>query len=223
MLFNKTLRALLRAKQEGQNDSYKAGFNDALALLDQEEQHIEFEFLQTDRTFEGSNSHKHVYVHENDDENKCNHIVKNPHDAMERVEERAEEIEKQALSELAPLLGENNSSDYVEAPKISVEPEKFSLEETLEEGFKNVEINDSTMVSTSIIEDNSQEDLEDQYKYKHKHKHKNKDENVVENKHEDVELTGDLDDDEVKKQRQLAALALARRKVKEEDDGEDDE
>lgn len=232
MQFNKTLKALLRAKQEGQNDSYKAGFNDALALLDQEERHIEFE-KQTNFSEEVP---QHFHVVKDSDKN----IEGYQHQEEVNLDEKFEKVAKEAINELATFKEEINntfSSDYATSPKLKTEPEDFSLfdediqeathlslEENLPQSMsqmegaygkgvlvtplgKNLMKEQPLNEDKEIAEDVSEEDEKDASK----------------DKHNNVGVDEQLDDEEIKKQRQLAALASARRKAQEEDDEDEDE
>lgn len=221
MQFNKTLKTLLRAKQEGQNDSYKAGFNDALALLDQEEQHIEFE-----RQLE-LNEQLNQHFHSEAPPHK--YVEESKHEEVEHLEEKIDEIAQETVSELALFkdeVKEDSSTEYIAAPKVQIEPESVSFDEEIGGDLKDPEqLHPEKFISQSKnhLEEPYDEDLiADQHSYDDKEIDKPVAEDVEENIQKDKHITVDddvqLDDEEMKKHRQLAAIAEARRKAKEEED-----
>lgn len=199
MQFDKTLRTMLRTKQEGKNDSYKAGFNDALALLDQEEKHI---------ALEGDE-----YVHEDIEEQ---HI---PMTKREHLEEKMETFTQEAtraLDEIKEEVLEPSFEDEGVLPRFQIEPENFSFnlqsQEQLEEFY------DKDVVESSeahVFE-------ESEHVHQDKNSDKTQDEDVHEQQHVDVGENIALDEEELKKQRQLEALALARREAQEEEEEGDE-
>lgn len=221
MQFNKTLKTLLRAKQEGQNDSYKAGFNDALALLDQEEQHIEFE-RQLELN-EQVNQHFHV------EEPPHKYVEESKYEEVEHLEEKIDEIAQETVSELALFkdeVKEDSSTEYVAAPKVQIEPESISFDEEIVGDLKNQEeLHPEKFITQSK---NQLEELYDEDLIANQHPNDDKgidkpvaedaEENIQKDKHITVDDDVQLDDEEMKKHRQLAAIAEARRKAKEEED-----
>lgn len=228
MQFNKTLKTLLRAKQEGQNDSYKAGFNDALALLDQEEQHIEFE-NQTDFS-EKVPQHFHVA------KDSYKSVEDYQHQKEVNLNEEFEKVAKEAINELAPFkeeINNNFTSDYATSPKLKTEPEDFSLfdEAALEDVQKATHLNseENLKQGTSQREGVYGKGVlvtplgKNLMKEQSLNEDKEIEKDAPKDKHDNVGVDEPLDDEEIKKQRQLAALASARRKAQEDDDEEEDE
>lgn len=226
MQFNKTLKTLLRAKQEGQNDSYKAGFNDALALLDQEEQHIEFE-----RQLE---LNEQVNEHFHGEEPPHKYVEESKHEEVEHLEEKIDEIAQETVSELALFkdeVKEDSSTEYVAAPKVQIEPESVSFDEEIGGDLKNQEeLHPEKFITQSknqlqelydedlIADQGFRVGMIDDDKEIDKPVAEDVEENILKDKHITVGDDVHLDDEEMKKHRQLAAIAEARRKAKEEED-----
>lgn len=221
MQFNKTLKTLLRAKQEGQNDSYKAGFNDALALLDQEEQHIEFE-----RQLE---LNEQLNQHFHGEEPPHKYVEENKHEEVEHLEEKIDEIAQETVSELALFkdeVKEDSSTEYIAAPKVQIEPESVSFDEEIVGDLKDPEqLHPEKFITHSK---NHLEELYDEDLIANQHPSvdneidkpvaEDVEENIQKDKHITIDDDVELDDEEMKKHRQLAAIAEARRKAKEEED-----
>ncbi|MFD2254424.1 hypothetical protein ACFSJM_08740 [Lactococcus formosensis subsp. bovis] len=235
MQFNKTLKALLRAKQEGQNDSYKAGFNDALALLDQEEQHIEFE----NQTNFSQEVPQHFHVVKDSDTN----VERYQHQEEINLDEKFEKVAKEAINELATFKEERNNtftSDYATSPKLKTVPEDFSLfdEDALGDVKEATHLSSEENLTQSIsqtaggygkgvlVTPLGKELMKDQPLNEDKEIEgdisEEDEKDASKDKHNNIGVDEQLDVEEIKKQRQLAALASARRKAQEDDEDEDE-
>jgi hypothetical protein len=208
MQFEKTLKTLLRAKQEGQNDSYKAGFNDALNLLEQEEDKIILEVLQKRPlpTFmlsggpgTGNVTLPKAIAQEEEGTKKT------------EVSQTAQDITQALSTELKTLV--EPVSDIEPLPTVEVKTEAVSLSvEELQANF-----------SSSIVTDKKGERTK-KTQNQHSDPQKDQDKDVDDVPHEtEDEHLGEASEEMTKEQRQLEALALARQKAKEDDEGEDDE
>jgi|GEM_PF-6292336 len=201
MQFEKTLKTLLRAKQEGQNDSYKAGFNDALNLLEQEEDKIILEVLQKrplpTLMFPGGPG-------------TGNARLPKAIAQENEVSQTAQDI-TQALSEELKTLVEP-VSDIKPLPTVEVKTEAISL---------NVEELQDEFSSSIVTDEKGERAKKPQSQHINPQKDQDKDVDNVphETKHEHVGEQEEL----TKEQRQLEALALARQKAKEDDERDDDE
>lgn len=202
MQLDKVLRTMIRTKQEGKNDSYKAGFNDALTLLDQEEQHIVFE----------------EEVYRTKDVEKAPHV--SPHVSStaegEAVEKRMALLSQETTQALANLEDgcESSSLETVSFPHVQATPEPFTF--NLQSQEQEEALYDKGGRERSVKEIKEETEV-----FQDKNSDKKDDKDIEAHPQDDRDEEVQLDEEELKKQRQLEALAEARRKAQEED--EDDE
>ncbi|WP_407350352.1 hypothetical protein VNN41_09925 [Lactococcus garvieae] len=207
MHFNKTLKTLLRAKQEGQSEAYKAGFNDALNLLEQEEAQIQWEG-DTVSQISGTKGHENTQVHEgiNNSKDSCEHHYKNRHKSKgyrKQVAHEAAHIAASLSQEFDVLREESLGDTPISVPKtveMRLEPEVFELndgENTQDDSQETQVVHDEITTPQNVSE------------------------NQYENSGNDTQGNGDEAELDLE-QRQLEAMAEVQRQVEEEIEEEDD-